>query len=150
MTLLSWSALNPIPYFTISTTMMTNLGCRLDYIWRQLKVKRRDTSVRGFSWLDYLSWKTHPQSGPHLLVAAHIKGPGKGKFLLFVCLPLLLIDAILLLKHPRAGIRTNFRIPGETEHQQLYGIPRSCGTRLGLPRHPGSRNELLDSCPFPQ
>ena len=30
---------------------MTNLGCKLDYIWNQLKPKQDGTTVRGFSFL---------------------------------------------------------------------------------------------------
>lgn len=60
---------------------------QLDYVCKQLKPRNLDTSVRDF--LDWIisSGKTHPISGPYLLVAAHVKGPGRRKLMLFACLP---------------------------------------------------------------
>lgn len=46
--------------------MIANLGCKLDYIWSQLK----GTPVKGFPDCIPEGGKMHPKSGPHLLVAS--------------------------------------------------------------------------------
>lgn len=43
--------------------VMASLGHQFDYIWNKLKSKELGESVREFSWLDYLRWKTHSKSG---------------------------------------------------------------------------------------
>ena len=50
---------------SISTYVMINLGCQLDYIWNQWKSKQLATSVRNF--LDCVIWggKRHPKAGPY-------------------------------------------------------------------------------------
>lgn len=67
------------------------------------------------------SKEKYPKTGPHL-VAAHIKGHGRRRILLSVCLFLLSLPSStkLLLRYFFAHIRTNFSgIPMETEDQQL-------------------------------
>lgn len=56
--------------------MIDNIG-QLDCVWNQLKPK-----LLGSVDLDQViqSRKTHPKSGPHLLMAANIKRHGRRKF----------------------------------------------------------------------
>lgn len=108
-----------VSIFNISTftlaiaVVIVRSGCLVDYILNELKPKHLGTLVKGFSWLYYLKWKTHPKSGSNPLVAAQIKGYEKGKPLVFVCLPSLWLvnSSILFLKHPFIGVITYiFRI----------------------------------------
>lgn len=83
--------------------------------WLDLEsTKTLGTPVRALLDCIIWGWKTHPQPGPHLLVAAHIRGQRRRKPLPFACLSSLLLvnPSTPLLWHPFAGGRNNFfRIP---------------------------------------
>ena len=58
-------------------------SCQLDHIWNQLKPKQLDGPMRKtLDWIIW-GWPTYPKSGPHLLVADHLKG--QRKYLPFAC-----------------------------------------------------------------
>lgn len=122
--------------FTLATAVViVRSDCQVDYILNELKPKHLGTLVKGFSWLYYLRWKTHPKSGLYPLVAAHIKGYEKGKPLVFVCLPSLWLvnSSILFLKHPFIGARTYFfRIQTEWKLVALQDFLGNSRNKLGL------------------
>lgn len=64
---------------------MANLSFPLDCIWNILKSKLPSTPVRDFRNKIIRSTKTHPKSGPYLLVA-HTEGHG-GRRLCFYLMP---------------------------------------------------------------
>lgn len=116
---------------------------KFDYICNLLKPKQH-TPVRDFSWLDHLRWeihhknrsfegqKTHPKSGPQLLVTAHIKEHRRMKLVLSACLLLLSLAMATssILTHPLAVHSTqteNWCSPGPSG--------TSISTRLELLKH---------------
>lgn len=87
-------------WWLISMVNLTN------YVCIQLKPKQLGMPVRDF--LHWIPWsrETHHKSGPHLPVAAHIKGRRRGKILLFTCLSSLSLasSSFLLLRHSFVSI----------------------------------------------
>lgn len=124
---------------------VANVYCQFDNTWNQLKHKHLATNVTNVGdFLDWIIW--HGKTHPNLLVAFHINEHGRRKIYLFVCLPLLPMtsSSVLLLKYSLAGIRTDFfRIPMQTEDQQLSANPLEPSTRQGLRRHPASWTEQM-------
>lgn len=57
-------------------------GCQLDCFYNQLKPNQLGTPMRDPLHSNIWDGKTHPKSGPHLLVAAKVKGCGRRKPLL--------------------------------------------------------------------
>lgn len=53
----------------------------------QMKTQAADYGCEWFLLLIVWGGKSHPESLTHLLLAAHIQGQGRRKFLLFACLP---------------------------------------------------------------
>lgn len=78
----------------------------------------------------FLGWlicggKTHSKSGPHLLVAGHVRYRGR-KLCSLACLSLLslLNSSVLLLRHSFPGVRTHFfEIPMWTKDGYLSRTP---------------------------
>lgn len=104
-------------------------------------------------FLDFIIWcGTHPSFEPHLLVAAHRKGHGREKNLLFACLTSLSLanSSILLLRHFFTWIKNYFfTIQCTVMLSSSLGFTWDSSTRMGLLRYPVSRTEKLpDSLPF--
>lgn len=90
--------------------MRPYLACKFDYIWNQTKPKLLDTLVRNF--LNWIIWSgtIHPESGPYILVASHIKGHERRKLLFLACLSILSL-ASSSIQSPWdsfTGVRTDF------------------------------------------
>lgn len=62
------------------SSVMTYLGCQLDYIW-----SRRNSKQLGSLWAIVLTGS--PEASLHFLVAAHIIGPKREKYFLLLLFP---------------------------------------------------------------
>lgn len=101
-----------VSYFSVAVLkhwLMPNLAGQPEHIWTQGKPKQLDIPVRDYYWSDHLKLKTHPKSGPDLMIATHIKGQEKGKFASLYSL-LRASSSLLMRRHSLTGIRTSFGI----------------------------------------
>lgn len=143
--------------------VMVSLGHQLDYIWNELKSKELGESVREFSWLDYLRWKTHSKSGlsevkRHTLDLVHsfwgavyIKG-NRREPVISVCLASRSLENSSYLETFLHCVRTFFfLIPAWIENWQFSGTFPGLQHHIGMLRHPVSwTEEPADSWPFHQ
>lgn len=131
---------------------MANLWYQVGCICNKIKFMQLCTAVRDF--LDWIIWdgKAHPKSGPHILVAAHLKDMKEGSLCFFACLPTLSLAGLstLCLSYSFADIRIYFfRLQHRLNTRSSLGTPQDSSTRRAVLSPISLDWTITEFLPFP-